>query len=506
MEKKQIYVLLTCIIVVSFALRLYFAFSSPYFSDDTSYWHLRQIEFIKDHAYPQFNDPLSFSGRLFLFSPIFHYLFAFLTYIGSTWYLTKVLPNLFATALIPIIYVLVNEMTKSRQIAVFTACIAAFIPIYFVETVNALSVRSLSIPLTFLFLYFFYNIQKQKNKTWCIVLVCILIFLDPASLVILLGLVVYLFLLKISYMEAKKEEKEFIFFSLLLALWFYLLLYKSSLVRHGIEILWQNIPQQMIDKYYFDITIITSIYHIGIVPLIFGLVVVFFALFEKSWRVNEHQHHKEHRKAIYMIIGIIAVATMLLWFKMIEFSVGLLYLSILLVILSGFGYMEFHEYLQKTKAKRWSNWIFTGVFLLFIVSSVVPTVHYSNERIASTITTKEVAFLRFLPEIAREEDVVLGLVDDGHYIEYFAGRKTVADTNFLQIQDTKQRLEDINTLFTTQSKIVATRIMNKYNAKYIYISPTAKKLYGIDYLSYEDNDCFRLVYVGDVRLYESTCK
>ena len=49
--------------------------------------------------------------------------------------------------------------------------------------------------------------------------------------------------------------------------------------------------------------------------------------------------------------------------------------------------------------------------------------------------------------MTRESDIILALVDDGHYIEYFGGRKTVADSNFIQIRDTKQRLRDIETVF-----------------------------------------------------------
>ncbi len=505
MEAKRSYALLACIIIVAFTLRLYFAFYSPYFSDDGSYWNLRQIEHIQNHGYPQLYDPLSFSGRLFLFSPLFHYIFAIITLVGSTWYITKVLPNLFAVMLIPIIYLYVEQITKNKQIAVFTACIAAFTPIYFVETVNAISVQSLSIPLIFIFLYFFSEIQKKRNNIICIVLIIGLVLLDPATLIVLFGLVVYLFLLTISSMEPKKEEKELIFFGFLFALWFYLLLYKTALVSHGIDILWQNIPQQFVDKYYFDLTIISSIYHIGIIPLLFGLIVLYYTLFEKPWKGMAYEEYREHKRTIYPIVGIIIVTTICLWIKIVEFTVGIVYLSLFLVVVSGFGYMEFHTYLQRTKMKRWSNFMFMIVFLIFIVSSVIPTIYYTTQRLAVTITAKEVAFLRFLPEITQDDDIILSLVDDGHYIEYFAGRKTVVDANFLQIKDAKERVKDINTIFTAQSKIIATKIMNKYNAEYIYISPTAKKLYGIEYLNYEDNDCFQLIYVGDVRLYKSTC-
>jgi hypothetical protein len=507
MRKKQPVVLLACICLVSLAIRLYFAFSTPYFSDDTSYFHLRQIDHIKETGLPLFNDPLSFSGRVFLFPPLFHYFFAALTYFGSVWYVTKILPNLFATALVIIMYLLVEQLTKNKQIAIFTACIAAFIPLYFVETVNAITPRVLSIPLSFLFLYFFQNLQKERGNTPCLILIIILILIDPSALLLLLGLVAYLFLMKINGLEPKKEEKEFIFFAVILALWFYLLVYKAALLKHGIDILWQNIPPTLIDKYYYNITIISAIYLIGFVPLLFGLAVAYYALFAKTEGVEEsHPFREQQRKAIFPIIGVLLAVTILLWFKVIELTIGLMYLAILLVVLSGFGYMVFQQYLERTKIRRWSNSIFILVFLIFIGSSVVPSMYYSIERIKGTITPKEVAFLRFLPEIAEEDAIILSLVDDGHYVEYFSNRKTVADTNFLQIEDAKQRLKDINTIFTTQSKISATRIMNKYQARYIYISPTAKKLYGIDYLNYEDNDCFQLLYVGEVRLYKSTCE
>ena len=96
MRKEFTYVLLAIVVALTLTVRLYFAFSTPYFSDDTSYYQLRQIEAIQQQFIPKFYDPLSFGGRLFLFSPLFHYLFAFLTSFGSNWYLTKIIPYVFA--------------------------------------------------------------------------------------------------------------------------------------------------------------------------------------------------------------------------------------------------------------------------------------------------------------------------------------------------------------------------------------------------------------------------
>ncbi len=508
MRKGQAYLLLACLIIVSLVVRFYFAFSTPYFSDDESYFHLRQIEYIRNDYFPAFYDPLSFSGRLFIFSPFFHYIFGFITFFGTNWHLMKILPNIFASTLIIVIYLLVEQITKNRAIALFSACIAAFTPLYFVETVNALNPQCIAIPLTFLFFLCFYRIQESHFALYSCIILCFLVLLESSTLIVIVGLLGYLFLEQIYEIPHRKEEKEFIFFAIILSSWFYLLLYKRSLLEHGIHILWQNIPPQLVDKYYFNLTIISSIYHIGIVPLFFGLVVIYYVLFNNPFKrsiTGQQDVSNEDRKKIFPILGITLTTTLLLWFKLVEWTIGMLYLSVLLVILSGYGYMLFQKYLERTKIRLWAPLLFIIVFLLFIIGSVIPTFVYSKERLALTITPKEVAFLTFLPEIVWQDHIILGLVDDGNYIEYFGNRKTVADSNFLQIKDASQRMKDINTLFTTHSKIIATKIMNKYNATYIYISPTAKKLYGIEYLPYEDNDCFKLLYTGEVRLYESTC-
>lgn len=509
MKKWQVYVLLTCLCVVTLILRLYFSFSTPYFSDDESYFHLRHIEHIRESYTPLFYDPLSFSGRLFLFSPLFHYFFAFVTSFGSAWYVMKIIPNLLATSLTIIIYFVAEEINGSRSIALFTATIASFTPIFFVETVNSLSPRVLVIPLAFLFLLFYYRLASHRFVFGTAFLFSLLILVDASSLLLVFGLLFSLFLQKIYTIEIKKEEKEFLLFGLLLSLWFYLLLYKRALLNHGMDILWQNIPIQVLDKYYVSITIISSLYHIGITPILFSLLVLYFILFKEPWKYATEKYgqlyaHEQQRK-IVPIIALIFVITIMLWFQIVEWNIGLVFLSLLLVVLSGHGYLLFQQYLHKTKMRRFSGVIFFSIFCLFLATSLLPLVEFTQERLATTITREEIQLLRLLPEITRSDAVIFSLVDDGHYVEYFANRKTVVDSNFLQIPDAKKRLDDSTTLFTTQSKIVATKIMNTYNASYIYLSPTAKTIYGIEYLPYEDNECITLIYTGGVRLYESTC-
>ena len=47
--------------------------------------------------------------------------------------------------------------------------------------------------------------------------------------------------------------------------------------------------------------------------------------------------------------------------------------------------------------------------------------------------------------------------------------------------------------------------MEKYGADYIYLSPGALETYEIDNLPYGDEECFPLVYTGQVKIYEKRC-
>jgi len=89
------------IFIFALLIRLYFSFTSNYFNDDYSYFILRQVENIQENNVPIFNDELSFSGRIHVFSPIYHYflsLFALISPIAL-----KLIPNILASFEVDII-------------------------------------------------------------------------------------------------------------------------------------------------------------------------------------------------------------------------------------------------------------------------------------------------------------------------------------------------------------------------------------------------------------------
>ena len=100
------YFILIQIIMIVLAIRLYYSFQTPLFSDGNSFFALRQIESIKQTGMPFFQDTLSQGSRQFLFIPSFHYLFAFFSLMLPTALVGKVLSNILAVLLIIIIYLI----------------------------------------------------------------------------------------------------------------------------------------------------------------------------------------------------------------------------------------------------------------------------------------------------------------------------------------------------------------------------------------------------------------
>ncbi len=162
---------IACIAVL--ALRLYIAFSSPGLSTgDDAYFHLRQIENIRNTGLPLFDDPLSWGGRDYFFSPVFHYLVAAGSLIMPLDVSAKIIPNLLATLLVLCIFAIVKKLTKNDWVALFIAVFSAFVPVWFSQTINTLSPMTLAVPMLFFVIYSWMRVQEPK---WRYVYLCSLL-------------------------------------------------------------------------------------------------------------------------------------------------------------------------------------------------------------------------------------------------------------------------------------------------------------------------------------------
>jgi len=101
--------------------------------------------------------------------------------------------------------------------------------------------------------------------------------------------------------------------------------------------------------------------------------------------------------------------------------------------------------------------------------------------------------------------VILGALEEGHAITYLAKDKNVFDTNFLFAEEAAERLSDVKKIYTTNSRIEAIELLDKYNVDYIIVSHKVKEDYQIKNLYFRDEDCLNKVYRGEVEIYKNNC-
>ncbi|MBW3005146.1 hypothetical protein KY310_04925 [Candidatus Woesearchaeota archaeon] len=485
---KRTVALLVVLFAIVLAARLYFAFSIPYFSSDDSYFHLRQIENIRDTGLPIFEDSLSFSGRTYIFSPVFHYLIAFFALFLPAILAAKIVTNIFAASLVLFVYLIVKKITNNSFVALAVAVLSGFVPVFFADTVTELSPLSVVIPLMFLMIYALMNI-KEKPWLYCyLVLLVVLTVMHPLILLFVLGLFIYLALILIEKLKQNREEWEVSLFSIFFVLWAHFIMYKKLLVFHGPAVIWQNIPPDILNNYFAEASILGVIYNTGVLPFVLGLYVIYLFSFKKKDR------------QIYLIISFAAAAGLLLWLRLINLNIGLMVFGIVLVILLGQWFQYFIDYVKQSRVSNFLYLFVALVFIGMIVFSVYPSVAMALNN-AQDISSEELDALKWINENTPADAVVVAVPDEGNLIAAVAERRNVLDSRFLLQKDAKQRFVDVKRMYTAYLEIEVVSLLDKYDADYIYFSDNARAMFDKEELSYIGK-CFEQVYDKDVQIYQ----
>ena len=98
-------------------------------------------------------------------------------------------------------------------------------------------------------------------------------------------------------------------------------------------------------------------------------------------------------------------------------------------------------------------------------------------------------------------------LEEGHYINYFANSKNVADTYFLMAPNVEERLSDIKSVYNSWNGNMVLDTLKKYRVRYIYLSERTKLKYNLQELRYaKDGKCFTQVeqYKGN-KFYQVEC-
>jgi hypothetical protein len=182
-----------------------------------------------------------------------------------------------------------------------------------------------------------------------------------------------------------------------------------------------------------------------------------------------------------------------------------MFLSVIFVLLFSQALKVILAHLEKTHFHRLKYFLVALISLIFLLTSIVPSITYASQSLGETVNSEEAIALEWLRSNTNKADTVLSTLQEGVLITSLANRKNVADYNFLLIEDANTRLKDIRTIYTALFQTEAVRLLNKYNVKYIYFSERARNEFNIQELAFIDDKCFELVYDGNVKIYRSLC-
>lgn len=494
MLKPKPIVILIALAVITLSIRLYLSFQTPYFSDDTAYFHLRQVEQIRETGIPLYNDALSYGGRTYVFMPFFQYVLAFFVGLTDSLVVGKIIPNIAAVLLMFIVFFIVKHMTKQETVALFTGFISGFIPIYFVETVNSLSIYAFSIPLTFLLCYFMLKIDEKKYRYYYLFFFIVFVILHPSLFLFVMSFIIYFIMTKTELIIVKKGEIELLFFSVIVVIWTYFIVFKKAFLSHGYGLIFQNIPQQLLIDFFKQVSLPQALNLIGFLPVIIGIWMIHYTIFSTKDR------------DLYFLTSFIIIITLGMWFKLLELNLALMYVGVSLVILFGKALALLTDYMARTKFHAYHKLLYALLIIFFMITSVVPSIALSVDKVDQATSKNVISALSFIKEFSQiPESTVLSTLDVGHAITYFSKKKNVIDNNFLMIDEIDERMADIDTIFSTQSTTIGTQLLNKYNVEFVILSEAAQKKYGSNELRIYAESCFERINFNEVILYKNIC-
>ncbi|MEM4244708.1 MAG: hypothetical protein QXR60_00690 [Candidatus Nanoarchaeia archaeon] len=485
-------ILLFLVFLFALAFRLYFVFQTPYFTDDSAYYMLRQVEHVRAEKVPMLYDELSYGGKNPIVPPLFPYVMAFFSYIP---YGLQVVPEVFVCCVVFLVYLIALKMCNNKFYAFMAALMSAFIPVVVSSTLNNLSPFSLLLPLFLLMFYSLINIRSKPYLYVFVILSFLLPLLHPIAIFVVITFVIFYILSLAEGIEVNRLAKEAIVFSIFLVLLIEFLIFKRAFLSLGFNIFWQNIPNEILEDYFKNINLIDIILRLGVAAFVLGVLGLTVGFF------------REKVATVFFALGAALSAIILLALKLVDFSSGLMLLGIIFALASSVALSRFFKYLKLTKLSKFESIFKFALVLLVFFLMVLPSFFAAQEVIDNSLTDDEFNIINSIRDGTLEGSTVLSLFSEGHYITAIGKRKNVMDSDFLSAPYVNTRYEDVKTMYTTISGVEALQLAEKYNIGYIYFSPRARKFYNIQNLSYvEDEKCFvEHRRSGEVYLYKVRC-
>jgi hypothetical protein len=481
-------VLLAVLVFALFWIRMELSTSTSALSYD-SYLSVRNVENIIETGKPLRFDDLSVTGSRRITNPVFDYLLAGLVLLTPLMY--KLLPNLFMALLLIPVFFIGLRVTQSRGAALVAVMLAGTGPIVFSSYLNTPGEAPIALALFLAILAMIHDIDRHIFPI--IISTILLTFISPIVFILVLSLLAIIVLLKVEGFGLDERVNELFYFTLVLGVWFYVIIYKQALFTHGIKVLWQNLPADLALISFGNITLLGVLYALGVVTFLFGTFGVYHVLFETRERTS------------YSIIGAILATIVMLLLRTITVSLGLVILAVLLSIMAAYGLLISVRYVRLTKAP-WMVYPIVGIiFVFFVFSAVFPALINARLSLQESPTAEDIASMRQLGIELPADVVLLAPVKESAAVQYFSGHQTVTDSDFLLVERGDELVKDIDSVYTSSFSTAVMGKANKLGFTHILLTAAAQRQYGRERLLASDAFCLPVQQIGNILIYTVVC-
>lgn len=483
------YLLLALLIIAVFWLRMALATSVTHLDYD-AYPVLREVEHVQETGTPLRDDPLSVTGAKRVGSPVFAYLLAIVAGISPAIY--KALPNLFMALLLLPIYFLARNLTGSAPSALLAVILAGSGPFVFASYLNDLSPFPIA---ALLFLAIVAMLHAPDRYLYPIAALSLLLtFIHPIVFLLVAAIAAILLLLRAEGFKVDRRLGELFLFTLFLAVWFHVIVYKDALLSDGLRILWKNLPAAYASVAFGNVSLLSLLYGVGVITFLFGILGAYHALFE-------------HRVRVALgVLGALIATVVCLVLRVLEFQVGVMLLTLLLSVMAAHGLRVSAHYLARTKAP-WLRYPAVALLaILFVLTAIIPALANAQAALANAPSDDDVAAFLAVKDLLPQDAVLLTTVREAAAFQQIAARRTLTDNDFVLVRNGDELLTDIDAVYTARFASTISSKATKLGFTHILFSTDAKRSYGRDAILVEPTACIDVTPLrGGAVLYTIHC-
>ncbi len=456
-----------------------------------SYYTIRQVEHVRSTGRIIHDDPLSYQGRTHVGSALFYYIAAIFSFFVPIILILKYGSLLFFILSLVFIFLITKKLFPAKYIALLVTILAAFTTSLFTFSMNTFIPTTMFFFMYILLMYVFLTKKLSKESFLFVLLFILTAFISSKILVLVLGAIIYFTLSRLEFIPLRKREFEVLFFSGIFAVWYYSVFYKKFFVK-GISTLWNSVPKDVLSNYFAGLSLPLMFSFIGIVPMLLGFYALYHVLF-----------NERNRKLLFLVSLTIAWS-LFTWAGFIQFREGLVYVTLHLVLLSGYTINRFGTYFKKTKIS-FIRPVLAVTLIVLVVLSFIPSLSYTSVLRSTSPTQDEISTAYFLSQQGNSSDTILASVEEGHFITALTKKKTVFDEEFDFAPKSPERWNDVKKIFLTKSEVAMKKLLDAYDVTYVYISRNTIKRYGYQDL-FDTSDCLSKIYeTNSTEVYEVQC-